>query len=138
MRKEKIIKLNIGDLLYNYQNTKSGLFKYKIIEIRESLDNIQYVIECQDCKDHPKCKILITQIDNLKQFRYVSMIDEDSENEQYYWHQDIYFLNINDCKKYVYKKYISDYEKEIKDLEVLLNNKNKSLNDIKNLLELLT
>lgn len=138
MRKEKIIKLNIGDLLYNYQNTKGGLFKYKIIEIRESLDNIQYVIECQDCKDHPNCKILITQIDNLKQFRYVSMIGEDSENEQYYWHQDIYFLNINDCKKYVYKKYISDYEKEIKDLEVLLNNKNKSLNDIKNLLELLT
>ena len=132
MKKEKIIKLQINDELYNYQALK-GIFTYIVRGVR---DSILYEIECQECKDHANCRLLVSQIDNQKRFKYVSMINEDEDNEQYYWHSlDDFFISKNDCKKAAYQKAKEYKEKQIEELETKLKSAQENLIEIKLLID---
>lgn len=137
MEKEKIIKLNIGDDLFAYVAFK-GIFNYKVIGIREYQSGNLYEIECQQCHDHENCIVLVSQHDNFPQFQYVSMVNEDEENEQYYWHsgQD-YFISKNECKKQAYDKSIKSKKKEIEELENKLKERKQSLSELQSLVEVL-
>ena len=135
MKVKEKIRLNIGDSLYNYQSFK-GVFTYKVIGVRDYSDVVLFEIECQECSDHAKCKLLVSQIDNIKRFTYVSMIDEDEDNEQYYWHNHTeFFLTKNDCKKIAYVKVKEQKEKRIEELKEKLKQEQQSLAEIKSLIE---
>jgi len=71
--------LKIGDKVYRVSGNGiyTGIFSYSVKEIRESCDNIQYVIECNNCDDHEPCKILITPHGNSTSFRFVSMLNNN-------------------------------------------------------------
>ena len=67
-----------------------GWLEYKIVGVRETINTIEFEVECQNCNDHNSCKILIAPNDcgNLV---YVSMLNNDDEEEygtdhQYIWH----------------------------------------------------
>ena len=135
MKKEKIIKLQINDELYNYQALK-GIFTYIVLGVRDYGDSILYEIECQECKDHANCRLLVSQIDNQKRFKYVSMINEDEDNEQYYWHSlDDFFISKNDCKKAAYQKAKEYKEKQIEELKTKLESAQENLIEIKLLID---
>jgi len=135
MRKSKIINLNVGDELFNYQSFK-GIFTYKIVGVREYENSRLYEIKCQECRDHAKCRVLVSQIDNLPQFQYVQMLNEDEENEQYYWHNNqVYFVSKNDCKKHAYNKAIEYHKKEIEKLENSLKKQKERLAEIQSLVD---
>ena len=133
MKKEKI-ELNIGDVLYKYVDTK-GIFTYKVLGKREYEDNIQYEIECQDCRDHSKCRLLVNQNDYGKQFKYVCMLNEDEDTPQHYWHDDNdlhYFLSKTECRKQKGKKILKNKNEEIEKLELKLKQLKDSLIEIEN------
>jgi hypothetical protein len=135
MKKEKIIKLKINDELYNYQALK-GIFTYIVRGVRDYSDSVLYEIECQESKDHDNCRLLVSQLDNQKRFKYVSMINEDEEKEQYYWHSiDDFFISKNDCKKAAYQKAKEYKEKQIEELKAKLKSAQENLIEIKLLID---
>lgn len=135
MKREKIIKLQINDKLYNYQSLK-GIFTYIVIGVRDYGESVLYEVECQNCKDHDNCRLLVSQVDNEKRFRYVTMINEDEENEQYYWHSTGYFyISKNDCKKAAYQEAIKFKEKEIEELKTKLKIAQEHLIELKLLID---
>ena len=76
------------------------------------------------------------KIDNQKRFKYVSMINEDEENEQYYWHStDDFFISKNDCKKAAYQKAKEYKEKQIEELKSKLKLAQENLIEIKLLID---
>lgn len=133
MAKEKL-ELNINDLLYKYVGF-NGIFTYKVLGKREYSNIIQYEIECQDCRDHAKCRLLICQDDNYKRFKYICMIDEDEDIPQNYWHNDSelhFFLTKSECKKQKGQKILNDKKKEIEKQELRLKQLKDSLIEIEN------
>ena len=135
MKTDKIVKLQINDELYNYQALK-GIFTYIVRVVRDYGDSILYEIECQECRDHAKCRLLVSQMDNQKRFKYVSMINEDEENEQYYWHSTgDFFMSKNDCKKAAYQKAKEYKEKQIEELKTKLKSAQENLIEIKLLID---
>ena len=135
MKTDKIVKLQINDELYNYQALK-GIFTYIVCGVRDYGDSVLYEIECQECRDHDNCRLLVSQIDNQKRFKYVSMINEDEENEQYYWHStDDFFMTKNDCKKAAYQKAKEYKEKQIEELKTKLKSAQENLIEIKLLID---
>ena len=135
MKTDKIVKLQINDELYNYQALK-GIFTYIVRGVRDYGDSILYEIECQECRDHAKCRLLVSQMDNQKRFKYVSMINEDEENEQYYWHStDDFFMSKNDCKKAAYQKAKEYKEKQIEELKTKLKSAQENIIEIKLLID---
>ena len=99
MRPSNTIKLKLDDKLFKYVPFK-GVFTYLVKEVRSYSDNEQYEIECQDCSDHTKCRLLVCQVDNSKTFQYVAILNDEDE-KQYYWHndQDRYFYQSKkECK----------------------------------------
>lgn len=143
MKKENIISTNIGDILYKYVTLK-GIFTYKVIGKREYKDNVQYEVECQQCRDHLPCHVLVTQVDNKPCFQYVSMVDEDEDYEQYYWNTSVntfkteyYFKSLKDCKIDLGKGNIKNIEKEIEELEEKLKKAKFKLTEQKALIDAL-
>ena len=135
MKTDKIVKLQIDDELYNYQ-ALNGIFTYTVRGVRDYGDSILYEIECQECRYHNNCRLLVSQIDNQKRFKYVSMINEDEENEQYYWHSTgDFFITKNDCKKAAYQKAKEDKEKQIEELKSKLKLAQENLIEIKLLID---
>jgi len=135
MKAEKIIKLKIGDELFKYQPLK-GIWSYIVLGVRDYGDSVLYEIECQACNDHEKCRILVAQNDNQKSFHYVSIVNDDEEHEQYYWHiQNEYYVSKNDCKRQAYKKEVEYKENRIKELEAQLKTVKDSLTELKLLID---
>lgn len=135
MKKENIIKLQINDMLYSYKALK-GIFTYIVRDVRNYEGCVLYEIECQECKDRDNCRLLVSQLDNRKRFKYVSMINEDEENEQYYWHSfEEFFIMKNDCKKAAYQKAKEYKEKQIEELKTKLKLAEENLIEIKLLID---
>ena len=64
------------------------------------------------------------------------MINEDEENEQYYWHStDDLFMSKNDCKKAAYQKAKEYKEKQIEDLKTKLKSEQEHLIELKLLID---
>lgn len=121
------INLKIDDKIYKYISTK-GIFTYTVKGVRTYEDNEQYEVECQDCADHTKCRLLIIQNANSKTFQYVCMLN-DEDDSQYYWHNDEkkFYLDKKDCKKSEYEIILKKYKKEIEETEAKLERQNKQL-----------
>lgn len=97
----KAKKLNIGDILYHYASI-NGIFEYVVIEVRESKDNIQYLIECQSCEHGiAKCRLLVVKHESPYKngvYKFVTMTgSEEENNEHYIWH--------NECNYFLHKNY---------------------------------
>lgn len=137
--------LEIGDILYTGSSYLT--MAYKVIEVRQTEDSLLYVVECQNCKDHEPCKILIApkERNNDRWFVYVEMLnnydDEYCEDQSYYHSGEKFFRtkyegvierikkDIRYCEEELEKhqKKIKYYEKQIeKQKETLetLENKN--------------
>lgn len=90
-------KLKIGTKLYRVSGNgiDAGIFSYSVKEIREQSDNVQYVIECENCDHHEPCLILITPDDREgTMFRFVRMlnnngyVDNGDGTVEYDFHHD--------------------------------------------------
>jgi len=135
MKKVNIVKLQINDVLYNFNTTKK-IFTYIVRGIRDYGDSILYEIECQECLNHDNCRLLVSQYDNDKRFKYVSMINEDEDDEQYYWHSlDDFFISKNDCEKAAYQKIKKYKETEIEELKTKLKSAQENLIELKLLID---
>lgn len=135
MKKENKIQLNIGDELYTYQPSK-GIFVYKVISERNYEDVTLYEVECQNCKNHKPCRVLISQEDNRQRFQYVTMVLENDDDEQYYWHNSsYYFLSKKECKNYAYNNIIDNYKKEIERLKESIKQKEQKISELQMLME---
>lgn len=81
--------LKIGDDIYLHNGFR--LLEYKVYEVRETQDSIQYAIQCQSCTGHEPCKLLIVKVAPIddNHYRFVSMLnhcdtdEEDYEDEKY-------------------------------------------------------
>jgi len=128
------LNLKINDTLYKYSSP--SLMIYKVFGILEREDGIYYQIRCESCHHGKKCEVLI-RVDDQGRLVYVSMLNEDEEDKQYYWHttdeDDFYQLhkpyalenvvkrNIKCCynqkRKLELEEYLKELEDEIKEIQ---------------------
>ena len=143
MRSNKIVRLNIGDTLYKYVSLR-GIFKYIVIGIRSYKEYTEYEIQCKECKDHEDCELVVIQVDNQNKFQYVSMINnnKDDEKEQYYWHTtfnelrtEFYYLTEQECRIESIKSSISRQEKIVEENEKRLKESKEVLDKYKSFLK---
>lgn len=131
MKKDKIVKLKLNDKLYSYRSL-IGIFTYVVLGVRNYKDSVFYEVECEECKGHDRCRLLVSRVDNMDRFKYVSMVDEDEEDEQYYLHStDEFFMSKNECKKAAYEAVKARKEEEIEQMKKDLKRAEDSLNEIK-------
>jgi len=123
----KIKDLKIGQILYAYNDQ---VLEHKVIEkqILETEDHKEqfWILECQSCADHSKCKFA-TKLDDYGDLVYSHMVnqyeEEDSEssrckNSQYYWQNgSTFFLTRTEARIFVWQKNISYYNENIKKAE---------------------
>lgn len=150
-------KLKIGDIIYRTTETGMGrvsALAYHVVEIRESTDSVQYVIECQSCSDHEKCLILVNNHTKTT-FRFVSMInndgyycDEFSAEDSYYSSRDetsyhdtndgVYFATTkHETTKFFIEKNIEIHKKEIEQHQKQIKFNEKSISEYEMFLETL-
>ena len=135
MKKHTNIRLKIGDELFTHESGK-GIFTYVVLGVREYEGATLYEVECQECKHHTKCRLLVAQKDEQEVFRYVSMLNDDEDNEQYYWHSSAeYFMTRKDCMKDAWNKAIAYHTKHAQELEDSLKIQRKRIAELKALMD---
>lgn len=126
------MKLELGKKLYKYSSFY--LMEYEVFGILEREDGLYWQIRCLSCKHGYKCEVLIKEDDN-KKLKYVSMLNEDEGDRQYYWHttedKDFYCLTKKEALEKVLERSIKSCEKEISDLEERIKNKEQSIIEYK-------
>jgi len=131
-------QIKVGMELYQYS---SKILRYVVIGINELVTEEHtekfYILECQDCTDHDKCKVAV-KFDEYGDLVYSHMINHYNEyqeenehyrNSQYYWHKNKehhWFLNRTDARLYIHSKNIDFYKSEIKRFEGFIE-ENKEL-----------
>lgn len=138
----KIKDLKIGQTLYSYND---NILEHKVIEVQtletEEHKEKFWVLECQNCADHKKCKFA-TKLDDYGNLIYSHMInqyDEDeyeessrNKNSQFYWHQGAtFFLTRTEARIYVWNKNILYYESNIKKSEESIAYNQKCIEEAK-------
>ena len=147
----KVKKLNIGQILYAYNDK---VLEHKVIEIQkletENHTETFWILECQSCNDHCKCKFA-TKLDDSGNLVYSHMINqyedeyEDSSrqrNSQYFWQSGSqFFLTRTEARLFVHDKNIIYYNSNIKKSEETIEynkkmiaeneEKKKALQDLK-------
>jgi len=145
MKPEKIIKLKIGDMLYGCAPMKNNISTYIVCGIRDYGNAVLYEIECTDSDPKEYCRILVSQVDDEKKFKYVAMVDIDLDDEygddeyghKYIWHEDEkYYLTITDARIAAYnhmlrhkKEKLELLKKQAKELEEDIDKLNMLLKD---------
>lgn len=81
-----VSKLKIGDKLYRHV-VMSGVWEYVVIGLREYKDSTLYEVESQACTHGYKCVLLVAE-NEKGQFKYVSLVNYDADDDQSYWHND--------------------------------------------------
>jgi len=128
MNKEKIIKLKVGDSLYGYDSLKGGMFRYVVRNVVDDKGCILYDIECQNCRDHKPCRLLVTQADNKEMFRYIAMLNDNPDYPQYFWHDNKeFYTTLNAAKAPAYRKFLKERKET---LESVISEIKKLENDI--------
>jgi len=128
------LKIEIGTKCYSFKFIK-GIFEYQCVEIRQSKQDSLYVFECNTCNHDYKCRILLSYYD--KKLYFVSMvfdhveISEDNENQDFWHTGSKYFLSKKDCKYDHSKEFIEKYKEEIKNLQKIISEKEKAINEFK-------
>lgn len=133
------MKLKIKQKLYKYSTIY--LMEYEVFGILQREDGEYYQIRCKTCKDHNFCEVLIKLNDNDK-FKYVSMLNENEDNKQYYWHttdddNDYYCLTKKEALEKVLNRNIKLCEKQIKEKKKIIQNIEKNIIEYKEQLKAL-
>lgn len=86
-----MIDLKIGDKLWRYVDSavigRSGIHEVVVIEVHDTKNGKQYVVEDQTCKHDWNCQLLIAPTNGNK-FKFIRQINDDEENSQERWHQN--------------------------------------------------
>ena len=99
--------LEIGSKLFRYVSL-SGVWEYEVIGIRTYKKEFQYEVKSLSCSHGWACELLIAQ-DDKGRLSYVSMLNNEDDDDQSYWHTnnetEFYFrtekyLAQEDCYKY--------------------------------------
>lgn len=123
----KVKDLKIGQILYAYNDK---ILEHKVIEkqILETENHKEqfWILECQSCNDHSKCRFA-TKLDDYGNLVYSHMVnqyeeeDENSsrcKNSQYYWQSgSTFFATRTEARMYVHNKNINYYNQNIKKAE---------------------
>jgi hypothetical protein len=129
MKKSQAKPLNIGDKVYKYLSLH-GVMTYEVIGKREYRENIQYELQCKNCKHGYPCELLITLNDNGR-YVYVAMLNDDEEDPQYYFHiGEPFFLAKQEALINKGEVHISEYKLEINKLKTQLSEKEKALKEL--------
>lgn len=126
------MELKLGQKLYKYSSFY--LMQYEVFGILEREDGKYYQIKCLSCKHGADCEVLI-KLDDNKKLKYVSMLNENEEDRQYYWHttedKDFYCLSKKEALEKVLERSIRSCEKEISDLKERIKNKEQNIIEYK-------
>lgn len=131
-------KLKIGDKLYRYS---LHILEYKVYGIIKRDKGTMYEIECESCRDHEPCRILIA--DGGKHgYKFVDMLnnDGDDDTEQSYWHSEdrcehSYYLTKNEAVIRKMESSLDYYKENAIKLEKNLENNNKRIAEIESQIE---
>jgi len=128
MKNNNTIELKLGQKLYKYSTIY--LMEYEVFGILEREDGKYYQIRCLSCQHGEQCEILI-KIDDNKKLKYVSILNENEESSQYYWHttddRDYYCLSKKEAMEKVFERNILHCEKNISELKEQIKNKEQSI-----------
>lgn len=128
MKNNNTIELKLGQKLYKYSTIY--LMQYEVFGILEREDGKYYQIRCLSCRHGEQCEILI-KIDDNKKLKYVSILNENEESSQYYWHitddGDYYCLSKKEAMEKVFERNILHCEKNISELKEQIKNKEQSI-----------
>jgi len=138
----KVKDLNIGEVIFTYNDK---ILEHKVVE-RQTLETdghteMFWVLECQSCADHTKCRFAIKR-DDSGDLIYSHMInhyecddDNDSEcrrNSQYYWHKGArFFKTRTEARLYVWDKNISYYQDKINEAKKAIEYNEKCIEEAK-------
>ena len=141
----KVKDLSIGEVIFTYNDK---VLEHKIVE-KQTLETdghkeVFWILECQSCTDHTKCRFAIKR-DDSGDLIYSHMINkydcddyEEGEesvcrrNNQYYWHKGArFFRNRNEARLYVWDKNISYYQNKIKDAKSTIEYNEKLIEEAK-------
>jgi len=128
-------KLQINEKLYKYQ-TIHGVITYTISAVIEREDVILYELACSNCfHGRQECRLLVTLEPNKRYYQFVSMVDEDSDDRQFFWHTTYtrgegFYLTENEAKKQIYLSKIEDVKKEIENKKTSLKNSEERLQEL--------
>ena len=146
--------MKIGDTVYK-KVLFNGVLSYKVFEIREQKEIVFYAIRCEDCKHYPHCELLITvsdgtknKPDNEKEYKYVSMLNDNEENPQYLTHsteldnETPFMADRDRVIARTRQHYIRTLEEEreqirkkLEDIDTAIKKEQDALRDIETLLE---
>ena len=140
--------LKIGDKVYGYVDMgfSGGLFTYEVVEKRESKNNVQYVVSCEDFsyKDtlgdelilighvtgEDKKKDIYEFIEQLTQDGYDEYGDYNCENDYTYYHRGVtFFPTKKEALTYHVEETIKKKERNVSDAEKALNRAKKDLEE---------
>lgn len=142
--------LKIGDKVYGYVDMgfSGGLFTYEVVEKRESKNNIQYVVSCEDFnyKDALGDELILighlTGEDKKKDiFEFVEQLTQDGYNEygEYncrddytHWHKDVrFFPTKKEALTYYIEKTVKRKQQEVYNAEKTLERAKEDLEEYK-------
>jgi len=83
--------MEIGTSLWRHIKC-GGIHEYKCIGIRQYEKDTFYELEDQACTHGWKCQVLVGG--KLDALRYISMINDDEDEPQEYWHTDHNFFRL--------------------------------------------
>ena len=142
MKRQEVKKLNIGDILYHYVSF-SGVLRYEVYGVNEYKDFIQYELRSLSCNHPGECRVLVAQDRDYKQekdpitFKYISMVDEDEEDEGRYvcFHKGNYFLTSQEAIIDEGNEKIAKKEERINKLKERLEGEEKRLKELEDYVE---
>lgn len=132
--------MRIGTQLYRYIPL-SGIWEYTVIGIHEYEDRKQFAVRSESCTHGWKCELLIAYDDNGR-LKYVSMLNNDEEDDQSYWHVDDetrprYFYSTKaEAHLECYTRLEQKYKDKIQQAKTVLAREEKQYKEIAEALEL--
>ncbi len=113
--------MKIGDELYRCLFTGAGtaLWRYEVIEVRQSKETELYVLLCHACTHGYKCEVLASEV-RKGVYSYVGMVNEDEDGSQDYWHksfalESMYFTTKAAARKNYGGKALDEYREKLKE-----------------------
>lgn len=111
-----IIPLEKGQTIYRYLTT--GVFRYKVIGIRDYESHTLYEVECLSCTQGYQCRCLVA-VNSENAIQHVDFINNDDEDSQHHWHNggEPYFRTLEETNRYIGRRLLSGVNEEIDRLE---------------------
>ena len=133
---ENTIEIQLGQELFKYATV--NLMRYKVFGILDREDGKYYQIRCLTCSHGRLCEVLI-KLDDCKNLKYVSMLNDEEEDLRYYWHTtddgDFYCLTKKQSLEKYYERAMKKVKKEIYEHQEEIKRKEQKLIKYKEILK---